>query len=313
MRYRQVDLNLFVVFDTLIRTGSVSRASKALGVSQGAVSQALAKLRAHFGDDLFVKKSTGVAPTAAALTLADDVRQFVALSEAALGSRARFDPLVSDRDITLSMGDMGEIRILPDLLNELRVVAPRCRVIVLDLWGDELREGFESGRIDLAISARTPPLGDMLQQKLMEDDFAILASRASDFGEEVSLAEIAIAPHVVVTPGRLDHVRIDDMLEIAAGVRRNATVSVANWLTVPHILEACPNMLAIVPRFLAHAYGKFDLKTLRPAFELRRIEAFQFWHRRAHADPFNLWLRGIVREICLKRSLPRAGSGARKG
>jgi DNA-binding transcriptional LysR family regulator len=300
MRYRQVDLNLFVVFDALIRTGSVSRTSKALGVSQGAVSQALAKLRVHFGDELFLKKSTGVAPTAAALALADHVRQFVALSEAALASRARFDPLVSDRDITLCMADMGEIRILPELLNEFRVVAPGCRVVILDLWGEELREGFESGRIDLAISARTPPPpGDILQQKLMEGGYAAVSSRESNFADEVSLADFATAPQVVVTPGRLDHARIDQMLELH-GIRRNPVVSVANWLTVPHILEMCPSLLAVAPKFLAHAYRKFDLKILKLAFDLPQIETYQFWHRRAHADPFNLWLRATVREVCLK-------------
>ena len=307
MRYRQVDLNLFVVFDALIRAGSVSRAAKALGVSQGAVSQALAKLRAHFGDELFLRKSTGVAPTAAALALADDVRQFVALSEAALASRASFDPLTSARDITLCMADMGEIRILPTLLNEFRVIAPRCRIIVLDLWGDELREGFETGKIDLAVNARPPPLGDMVQQKLFEDGHAVISSRDSPFGAEVTLADLASARHLVVSPGRLDHAQIDQMLEIA-GVRRNVGASVANWLTVPHILEACPDMLAIAPRFLADAYRKFDLKVSEPAFDLPAIEVFQFWHRRANADPFNLWLRGVVREVFARRQPSLTGS-----
>lgn len=306
MRYRQVDLNLFVVFDALIRTGSVSRASKLLGVSQGAVSQALAKLRIHFGDELFLKRSTGVAPTAAALALADDVRQFVALSEVALVSRSRFDPLASERDITLCMADIGEARVLPLLLNEFAVTAPGCRVIVLDLWGEELREGLESGRVDLAISARGPPLGDILQQKVFEDGYSVLASKKSPFRGPVTVADIAVAPHIAVSPGRLDHASLDKVLEMH-GIRRNVTVSVANWLSVPHILRDCPDMLALVPNFLAEAYRSFDLKTMELAFESPQIGAFQFWHRRANADPFNLWLRGAVREVFARKYPSRQG------
>ena len=68
MRYRQVDLNLLVVFNELIENGSVLRASRSLGVTQGAVSQSLAKLRKHFDDELFIKTNTGVAPTAFAIS-----------------------------------------------------------------------------------------------------------------------------------------------------------------------------------------------------------------------------------------------------
>ena len=60
------DLNLLLVFHELMQNGSVLRASKSLGVTQGAVSQALAKLRTHFGDELFIKTNTGMAPTAVA-------------------------------------------------------------------------------------------------------------------------------------------------------------------------------------------------------------------------------------------------------
>ena len=296
MRYRQIDLNLFVVFDAVLRTGSVSRSAKALGVSQSAVSQALAKLREHFKDELFLKTSTGVAPTSTALSLAEDVRQFVAFSETALINRAGFDPLESNRDIRIGMTDMGEIGMAPVMLEEFRRTAPNCRLVFLDLWGEELSEGLERGVVDLAINARSPPAGDVLQQKLYENSYILLAHRDNPIGADVVAADLATTPHLVVSPGRLGYTSSDDAM-MFAGVRRNVSVHVSNWLAAPHILEAQPDLVAFAPEYLGLAYARFDLKIIRPKFPLPKIVAFQFWHRKVNADPFNLWLRTRVREM----------------
>ncbi len=296
MRYRQIDLNLFVVFDAVLRTGSVSRSAKALGVSQSAVSQALARLREHFKDELFLKTSTGVAPTSTALSLAEDVRQFVAFSETALINRAGFDPLASHRDIRIAMTDMGEIAMAPQMLEAFRREAPDCRLVFLDLWGEELREGLERGEVDLAINARAPPNGDVLQQKLYEASYVLLTHRDNPIGADVGAADLATTPHLVVSPGRLGQTDPDAAM-MFAGVRRNVSVHVSNWLAAPHILEAQPDLVAFAPEYLGLAYARFDLKIIRPKFPLPKIVAFQFWHRKVNADPFNLWLRSRVKTL----------------
>ena len=305
MRYRQVDLNLFVIFDAVLRTGSVSRSAKSLGISQSAVSQALARLREHFRDELFLKTGTGVAPTSTALSLAEDVRQFVAFSEAALINRAGFDPLASRRDIRIAMSDMGEMGMAPVMLEAFRHIAPNCRLIFLDLWGEELSEGFERGKVDLAINARAPPVGDVLQQKLYEHGYVLLTHRDNPIGGDVTVTELANSPHLVVSPGRLDHLSADDIM-MFAGVRRNVAAHVSNWLAVPHILEAQPDLVAFAPEYLGQAYARFDLKAIRPKFPLPRIAAFQFWHRKVNADPFSLWLRSQVRELFAEGLQPPA-------
>jgi DNA-binding transcriptional LysR family regulator len=296
MRYRQVDLNLLVVFNELIQNGSVLRASRSLGVTQGAVSQSLAKLRRHFDDELFIKTNTGVTPTAFAISVAEDVRQSIAFAEAALTGRARFDPAFSARDIRICMGDMGEIRVLPRLLSVFRKVAPRCRIFVLDLWGEELKEGLERGEVDLAINARGPPIGDVFQQKLYETNYLVLTSTANPLNHDLSNEDLSALRHVTVSPGRLEHLYLDDVLA-QAGIRRNVVVRLANWVSVPHVLRSDPELVSIVPKYLATAYRDFDLKSLKLAFALPGVEVFQFWHRRATSDPYNIWLRTQIRDL----------------
>ncbi|HTV77168.1 MAG TPA: LysR family transcriptional regulator [Steroidobacteraceae bacterium] len=296
MRYRQIDLNLLVVFNELIENGSVLRASRSLGVTQGAVSQSLAKLRKHFDDELFIKTNTGVTPTTFAISIAEDVRQAIAFAESALGGRARFDPAISARDIRICMGDMGEIRVLPGLLTLLRKNAPRCRIFVLDLWGEELKQGLERGEVDIAISGRGPPIGDVFQQKLYETDYIVLTSESNPLNHDLDTEDLSGLRHVAASPGRLPHLYLDDVLA-QAGIRRNVVVRTANWVSVPHVLRSQPDLVSVVPRYLATAYRDFGLKTLKLTSALPSVEVFQFWHRRATSDPFNIWLRGQVREI----------------
>jgi DNA-binding transcriptional LysR family regulator len=296
MRYRQVDLNLLVVFNELIENGSVLRASRSLGVTQGAVSQSLAKLRKHFDDELFIKTNTGISPTAFAISVAEDVRQSIAFAEAALTGRARFDPAFSARDVRICMGDLGEIRVLPRLLAVFRKIAPRCRIIVLDLWGEELKEGLARGEVDIALSARGAPIGDVFQQKLYETHYQVLTSNSNPLNHDLSNDDLSGLRHVAVSPGRLEHLYLDDVLA-HAGVRRNVVVRLANWVSVPHVLRSEPDLVSIVPKYLATAYKDFDLKSLKLSFDLPSVEVFQFWHRRATSDPYNIWLRTQIRDL----------------
>ena len=65
----RLDLNLLVVFDALIRTGSVTAVSEALDMSQPNVSRSLRKLREFFNDELFIRAARGMQPTERALAL----------------------------------------------------------------------------------------------------------------------------------------------------------------------------------------------------------------------------------------------------
>lgn len=63
MNLRSIDLNLLVIFDALMAEKGISRAAKAIGMTPSAVSHALSRLRQTFGDPLFDRTPTGMAPT----------------------------------------------------------------------------------------------------------------------------------------------------------------------------------------------------------------------------------------------------------
>ena len=65
-----MDLNLFAVFEAIMRHGSVSQAAQSLGLTHPAASNALTRLRGQLGDQLFVRSKNGMLPTRFATEMA---------------------------------------------------------------------------------------------------------------------------------------------------------------------------------------------------------------------------------------------------
>ena len=66
---RRVDLNLLVIFETLMFEKNLTRAAEKLFLGQPAVSAALARLRDLFDDPLLVRNGRTFEPTARALAI----------------------------------------------------------------------------------------------------------------------------------------------------------------------------------------------------------------------------------------------------
>ena len=82
---KKLDLNLVRVLATLYATRSVTRAAERLGLSQPTVSNALARLRQALGDELLVRSSQGLVPTAMLDRIGPAVATHLAALEASLG------------------------------------------------------------------------------------------------------------------------------------------------------------------------------------------------------------------------------------
>ena len=86
MDFRNFDLNLLRVLLEIHRTRSVTLAGQRLFLSQPATSQALGRLRAHFGDPLFVRAAGGLVPTELGERLAGVAADHLSRLQAALAA-----------------------------------------------------------------------------------------------------------------------------------------------------------------------------------------------------------------------------------
>lgn len=64
--FTAIDLNALFILWVVYRERGVTRAAERLNVKQPAVSNTLAKLRVHFKDPLFIRRSRELVPTAKA-------------------------------------------------------------------------------------------------------------------------------------------------------------------------------------------------------------------------------------------------------
>ncbi|HEY8554269.1 MAG TPA: LysR family transcriptional regulator, partial [Burkholderiales bacterium] len=158
MNFRRVDLNLLGVFHAIYETRSVTLAAERFGITQPAMSNALARLRELCGDPLFVPTSNGMQPTPYALEIADTIGEALRDVQAALGHRRTFDPAVDERLFRLHLNDTGQILFLPPLLARLQQIAPAVRIEATTLALDAIRDALAEGDIDFALG-KLPKLG----------------------------------------------------------------------------------------------------------------------------------------------------------
>src|SRR5436305_10643128 len=104
---RSFDLNLLPVLVTVYEHGSVTAAAAHLGMSQSAISTALAKLRLTYGDPLFHRVGHGMQPTARMRALIEPVREALSRIEGTFTSVSVFNASTTERTFSQAKSDLG--------------------------------------------------------------------------------------------------------------------------------------------------------------------------------------------------------------
>ena len=115
-----VDLNLLPALEALIRRRNVTRAGEDVGLSQPAMSRALARLRALLGDPILVKAPGGLAPTARAQALLPQLSRRRSTGSAAWCARRLSTPARSTAAFRIAATDVQALLLGPPLLAKLR-------------------------------------------------------------------------------------------------------------------------------------------------------------------------------------------------
>ena len=300
MNVGSVDLNLLIVFDALLRDHSVTLAAGRVGISQPAMSNALARLRTTFNDRLFVRTARGMEPTPYAEQLAVPVRGACELVAKALALDAGFEAKTSARSFTFYMTDIGEIVYLPPLLGRLARSAPGIRINVVRIPERNLQEAMAGGDVDLAVGFFPALKAGFFQQRLYKDSFVCVA-RADHpiFRKAVTRKRFLEAPHAVVESAGTGHQAAIERVIATRHSSLRATLRVPHFLSLPLIVAKTDHLITI-PRRMAMAFQGFDgIRLFDPPFPFPGIDIKQHWHERFHHDAANRWMRALIAEIFL--------------
>jgi DNA-binding transcriptional LysR family regulator len=308
-----VDLNLLVVFDALLRTRSVSAAARTLGMSQPAASAALNRLRRMFGDPLFVRTARGIHPTPYAEVMAAPLEAVLDRIRSDLLQQPTFDPTTAARSVAFAMHDIGELVFLPRLIDRLAQIAPAVNVRSVNLPLEQLEPALRSGEVDLVLGY-FPELTSaaLFQQRLFAHSFVcIVRAGHPAIGTEMTRRQFQDGWHAIVHAAG----QLNDLLEAelkAQGLVRQVRVRIEHYLAVPTILSQS-DLIFTVPYAIGASLAKLaDIKLVRPPFKAKPRVVRQHWHSRFHNDAANRWLRGVVAALFTERETkPRGRAGRR--
>ena len=295
MHLRSVDLNLLVALDALLEERHVSRAALRIGLSQPAMSNALARLRATFGDALLVRTPGGMEPTARGQELAAQVRQVLRQVERVFVSDAGFEPAGCERQFVLRMSDLLSRLFLAGITRDLLRQAPRAGLEVVHLSPAQTVDALEADACDLALSMGLAHGAAIRREPLLPDRMVCVMRRGHRASRgEFTLERFLGLDQMRVSISPVDSRFVDEALA-RLGHRRRVVANVPHWLVVPEVLRTT-DLVAVMPERLADVlargsdgFARRDLPLASTSFEWSL-----YWHRRHEGSLQHEWLRRTV-------------------
>jgi DNA-binding transcriptional LysR family regulator len=292
-----IDTNLVLALHALLREQNVTRAGKAIGLSQPSMSHALGRLRAHFGDPLLVQAGHGLTLTVLGTALISPVNQAVADIERVFTLRTLFDPAQSDRVFRVVAPDNLELYLLPAVMNLLAQEGPGISVRV-DHLGARWEQALQTGGVDLKLGRKYRIGAGLRSQTLFEERLtcAVAPGHPVEHGP-MTLARYAGLRHLLITPTAERDQPLSTPIDAHLarhGYKRRIALSVPHFTVAPFIVAASDLALTASERLLQPFTERLRLRLLplpfaRPAYRLTQV-----WPERQHADPGHRWFRGVV-------------------
>lgn len=295
MHKDQLDMNLLRLFEAVYRLGSVSRAAEAVGLSQPAASQGLTRLRLALGDALFVRANGSMRPTLRAERLASVVQPAISAIQGVLKEKDAFNPARSRMTLRLHMSDIGEARLLPELIAALRREAPGVRVHTAPLPHSEIADALETGAIHFALGF-LPSVAGTERVELLHDRYAIVV-RA---GHPLLSARKNRA--TVQDLRRLEYMAVRSHSETfrilqELGLDGRLVVTSEHFLALPAII-ARTDLAVVMPQAIALGFADADRYAVLPAALPRSAFTVSLhWSRRFDADPAHQWMRRLFVDL----------------
>ena len=149
--------------------------AQAMGTSQSAVSQAIARLEDMLGQPLFLRTAHGMLPTDAGRRWIEHFERVLAELRHIPEDIAALDGVVQGT-VTIGALPLARSQLLPMAIAAVLSKHPRLQIRSLESPYDELTASLLSGRVDFIVGALRSSVGDaFVSHALLEDQAALVA------------------------------------------------------------------------------------------------------------------------------------------
>ncbi|MEJ8472572.1 LysR substrate-binding domain-containing protein [Roseibium algae] len=260
----------------------VARVSKALGVSQPAVSKQIAELEKIVGVPVVARERNRLYLTPIGTRLADHARQ-------ALGQldRAAFDieAMISGVSGSVSVGVVSSVSpaLLPGTIALFKRSTPQANVSVSEGHFVELLPQLEAGKLDLLIARIWQPqeLAGIDQMALFSEPVVVVAGRNHPLAQagDVQWADVASYPWILPQANSVARQAVDALFAANGLSPPNNTIASLSLALNFELLRAMP-ALGLLPQRLAQAQAaRGDVVALPLDTRDLLSEARCFWRK----------------------------------
>jgi DNA-binding transcriptional LysR family regulator len=294
-RLRQTNLDLLPILRELLRTKSVSRTARTLGITQPAVSQALRQLRATFGDDLLVVRGRDLALTDRAAALARPLDGVLDAIELLLQPTASFDPATEELRVVIQTADYVSLLLAPILAEICAREAPH---VIFEFASGGVRNIDDLTRLDFLIAPRAfgRTLGKRIgAMPLWQDEVVcIAAARNPAIPPQITPEEFRSLRQAAFQMNPQVPEKLRMLLQPTSVLETRRVCTLPDFLVLGAVVDQA-DCVALVPRKVANELVRWrDLKLVELSYADKRLEIDAYWslgagNRRGHA-----WCRTLL-------------------
>ena len=293
MKISTFDLNLFVVMNAIYTEGSLTKAAEVVGITQPAVSNALARLRDKFNDELFIRTGSGMVPTHKTENIISDVQNALNLMQRSINEPGEFNPTSSERVFRISLGDISEGRILPYLLEYINKNSPG--IVIESYYTDrkDIVHSLATNELNFAVDPIIPRSKDVTTQKVFSDNF-VCAHRANHpltKLKKFDLDALLDLKFINISNRKRGPAFIDTELA-KLQLQRNIVLRAQHFLVTPEIVRNT-DLVLVCSRSFAKKHG-LNFKEL--PIDLPPVEQYLIWHNSDDNDGSHIWMRELIAE-----------------
>jgi len=298
MRFNKLDLNLLVALNALLTERNVSRASVRVHLSQPAMSNALARLRAYFEDELLVPSGRQMILTQRAQSLVEPVREVLMRIDSTIAAQPQFDPATASRAFTLLVSDFTTTVFMPAFLERLFHEAPGVR-IDLRMQHANPNELLEQGDADLLIIPTQFTASDHPSLPLFEEEYVCVTWNGNPHIQgRLTFDDYLASGHVQANfadAGRLP--AFDGWFMERYGITRRVEITAPTLAALPSLVVGTDRIATVHRRLAERARHQLPILIWEAPLEIPKLVQMLQWHKYRNNDLALTWLRNCAIEV----------------
>ncbi len=293
---RAFDLNLLTVLAAVLEHRSVSRAAAAIGLSQPATSNALARLRLGLNDPLLVRRGHAMYPTPFAETLLPRIRVILDDIGAALNPEAGFDPVRQARRFRILANDYAVTTVL---VGFLALADARQWQVSLEIlpFEDRFTARLNDPDYDLAIRDEWAMRDWLWRETIGEDALTgICRQDHPRIGPEPSLDAFLAERHVLISPTGESVGMVDAWLK-AKGLSRRIDTYLPQMAAAAALIAGSDRIMCMARTVAEHFASVYAIRSFALPLPRQGFNIAMAWHPRKANDPAVAWLREVLKGV----------------